>query len=108
MGVKEKQAEKSFGIIDIIGIVGYLSISTLGLAIHIWTIVKAYSLTGILGAVITLFLPVIGEIYWFIRLWKISETVFNFYCTVLIGYLVFIHVMILVMVIVGAVAKKRD
>jgi len=40
-----------------------------GAFFHIFTVVVAYQASGAFAAVVTLFLPVISELYWAIRLW---------------------------------------
>ena len=41
--------------------------SVLGLVIHVWTIVIAFSVSGLFAAVLTLIFPVLSEIYWFFK-----------------------------------------
>lgn len=40
--------------------------------IYIWTIYIAYVISGIFAAVVTLFLPFIGQVYWGYQAWKSS------------------------------------
>lgn len=72
-----------------LGCLFYVIAGILGMAIHIWTIIIAYSFSGLMGAVITLCLPVIGQIYWFIRMWNYAGTFLNLYCLSIVGYVVF-------------------
>ena len=60
MNVKEKSG---FGIIGL----AFAVQSILGVVIHIWTVVIAFLTSGLFAAVITLILPVLSEIYWFIK-----------------------------------------
>lgn len=66
----------------------YLIAGILGLIIHIWTILIAYSFGGLIYAIISLILPVIAQIYWGIRVWTYTGTFFNYYCIALVGYVV--------------------
>ena len=51
------------------GIMGlaWIAASILGLIIHVWTIVIAFSVSGLFAAVLTLVFPVLSEIYWFFK-----------------------------------------
>ncbi len=40
---------------------------------HIWTVVIAFSQGGLLGGVVTLILPVLGEIYWMIKMFGVND-----------------------------------
>ena len=44
---------------------------------------------GVLIAILTLILPVIAEVYWFIRMIIYHETLMNPYCLTIIGYLLY-------------------
>lgn len=35
---------------------------------HIWTVIIAFSEAGIIGGILTLFLPFLGEIYWMFKM----------------------------------------
>ena len=41
---------------------------------HIWTVIIAFSEGGFLGGIITLFLPVLGELYWMFRMFGENNT----------------------------------
>ena len=77
--------------------IGYLALSILGLVIHIWTIIIAYSFAGILGAAISLMLPMLSQIFWGFKMWNYTGTIMNNYCMSLIGYVV-----AFIVVIIGA------
>ena len=47
--------------------IGMIAISVLGLIIHVWTIIIAYSFSGIFASILTLIFPVLSEIYWFFK-----------------------------------------
>lgn len=40
--------------------------------IYIWTLIIANTLGGTLAAIVTFFFPVIGQLYWAYRSWRIS------------------------------------
>ena len=52
------------------GIMGlaWIAASILGLLIHLWTIILALSVSGIIAAMLTLVFPVFSEIYWFFKI----------------------------------------
>jgi hypothetical protein len=64
----------------------YFFVFAAGLAIYIWTIDIAYRSAGILGAVLSVFLPVFAQIFWGVKFWMDTGTIFNPYCMVVIGY----------------------
>ncbi len=66
--------------------IAYPIMGILGLVIHIWTIVIAFTTSGLVSAVISLMLPVVAQIYWFIKVWSIAETVLNQYCLAILVY----------------------
>lgn len=66
--------------------IAYPVIGILGLIIHIWTIVIAYNVSGLIGAIVTLIFPVLSQIYWFIKVWSFAGTVLNFYCIAILAY----------------------
>lgn len=68
--------------------VGYIGLSILGLVVHVWTIIIAFSVKGLIGAVITLAMPVLAEVFWFIKVWRVTETILNPYCLSIIAYCV--------------------
>ena len=37
--------------------------------VHIWTVVLAFSVRGVIGGILTLFLPGLSEIYWLFATW---------------------------------------
>jgi hypothetical protein len=40
--------------------------------IHLWTIYIAYSITGILGGVVSFFFPVVSQLYWGFGAWQLD------------------------------------
>ncbi|UCG89138.1 MAG: hypothetical protein JSW71_11610 [Gemmatimonadota bacterium] len=66
----------------------YPILGILGLVIHIWTIVIAYEISGLVGAAISFMLPVLAQIYWGIAAWQETGTIANPYCLAVIGYFV--------------------
>jgi hypothetical protein len=83
-------------ILNVAYIVWRLAIAV-GIAIHVWTVIIAYDLTGRTAALITCFLPILAEIYWFIRVWRTSGTILNLYCMVIMGFIVCKAIEIVVM-----------
>jgi|GEM_PF-1225618 len=65
--------------------IGMIAIYILGLIIHIWTIVIAYSVSGILASVLTLIFPVLSEIYWFFKIGN-HFGYSALYCVAIIAY----------------------
>lgn len=56
------------------GIVYFLSIilGIGGALLHIWTIYIAYSISGILAAIVSFFLVGLSELYWVYKAWSVS------------------------------------
>ena len=69
------------------GIMGlsWIAASILGLVIHVWTIVIAFSVSGLFAAVLTMVFPVLSEIYWF---FKVGNNVgfVTTYCVSIMAY----------------------
>jgi len=63
-------------LVVIVSIVG----SILCAVIHIWTIIIAYAISGLIGALISLWFPFFAQIYWFFRMWSLTGTIKNNYC----------------------------
>ena len=51
---------------------------------HIWTTIIAFTEGGILGGILTLIFPVIGELYWLVKMWGENDT----YTTIAIVHLI--------------------
>ena len=60
----------------------------LGLTIHVWTIVIAYRASGFFSAFLTFALPILGEVYWGIRIWRGTGSLMNDYTLALGAYAV--------------------
>jgi hypothetical protein len=45
----------------------------LGIMYHLWTVIIAFS-HSIIAGIVTLFLPVLSEIYWFFKIWGENTT----------------------------------
>jgi hypothetical protein len=58
----------------------------LALVIHVWTIVIAFSETGLFGGALTLVFPIFSEVYWFIRVWH-ALGIDSMYCVAILAYL---------------------
>jgi len=60
-----------------------------GLLIHIWTIIIAFKNASLFEVVLTAFLPVISEIYWFFKIGSNSGFINPFSITLVIYAVVF-------------------
>jgi len=65
----------------------FVGLQVIGAGIHIWTLLIIYNIYGFFGAVVSLFMPVISQIYLFIISWKISGTFLTQYNLVIIVYI---------------------
>ncbi len=65
----------------------FMALGILGVAIHVWTIIIAYSVSGLVSAILALIFPVLAELYWFFRVCAMTGTVLNLYCISLLAYL---------------------
>lgn len=70
------------------GIMGiaYIAASILGLIIHVWTIVIAFSLSGLFAAILTLIFPVLAEFYWFFKIGS-NFGYGSIYCVSIMAYI---------------------
>jgi hypothetical protein len=41
---------------------------------HIWTVIIAFSEAGFFGGILTLFMPVLGELYWMFKMFGENDT----------------------------------
>ncbi len=89
-----------------LGILIYLTLGILGAVIHVFTILVAFSISGILGAVLSLGLPVLAQIYWFIRLWYITGTVWNPYCLAIMAYVGLVAILVVGVLVWVAIAER--
>ncbi|MCK4602932.1 MAG: hypothetical protein KAU28_10730 [Phycisphaerae bacterium] len=55
--------------------------------LHLWTVYFAYSLYGLLAAIVTFFIPFLSELFWFSRAWIGLGTLINVYCLSVFAYL---------------------
>ena len=79
-----------------VGIMGlaWLAASVLGLVIHVWTIIIAFSIKGLFAAVVTLIFPFLSELYWFIKVG--SNIGYNTtYCISIMAYIGLFVIMLL-------------
>jgi len=58
-----------------------------GFVLHIWTIVIAFKLSGLFNVILTIFFPVISEIYWFFKI-GINVGFSAYYCIAIMIYVV--------------------
>lgn len=76
------------GIGCVLGGMARVILEFLGAGIHVWSIVIAYKLKGLLAALLTLCLPVLSQGYWFLNIWSRVGTVWNVYCISILAYLI--------------------
>lgn len=69
------------------GLIGlaWIAASILGLVIHVWTIVIAFSVSGLFAAVLTLVFPVLSESYWFFKVGS-NVSFSTTYCVSIMAY----------------------
>ena len=66
--------------------IAYPIMAILGAVIHIWTILVAFLASGLFAAVLSLIFPVLAQLYWGIRIWNATGTLWNNYCLAVIAY----------------------
>ena len=66
----------------------FIAMQILGLVIHVWTIVIAFSVSGLFAAVLTLLLPVVSEIFWFFKV-GMNVSFGTTYCVAIMAYVGF-------------------
>ncbi len=94
-------------VFTIVAIAGW-ALSALGSIIHIWTIIIAFSHKGLLATIITACLPVIAEIYWFIKLWNSTGTLINPYCITLLAYFGLGIISLLALILTGLLGAIKN
>lgn len=57
-----------------------------GIGMHLWTVVLAYDIDGVLGAVVSFVFPILAELFYFFSMISHTNTLFNPYSTALIAY----------------------
>jgi hypothetical protein len=65
----------------------FIALGILAVAIHVWTIIIAYGVSGLESAILTLIFPILAEFYWSFRVCFITGTVLNLYFISLLVYL---------------------
>ena len=86
----------------------YPVMTVLGLVLHLWTIVIAFSASGFGAALLTLIFPVFSELYWGRQIWKVTGTVLNEYCGALLAYAALWLVMIVGFSLMESVSGRGD
>jgi len=69
------------------GVVGLFIVNILGLVLYVWTIVVAFLAGGLVAAIISMFVPVLAQIFWAIRIWNATGTPWNPYCMACMAWL---------------------
>ena len=94
------------------GIMGiaYLLITLLGFALHVYTVVIAYTVSGFWAAFLTFIFPVFSQIMWVISSIKASGQWINSYTSYVWLYLILCVILWIIIVIFGAtaVASSKD
>lgn len=62
---------------------------------HIWTVIIAFSEAGVMGGLLTLFLPFLGELYWMFKMFGENDTY---------AYISLVH--LILSVLFAAIGKK--
>jgi len=63
----------------ILGAILYWVTGLGGLAVHLWTILIAFNVSGFIAALLTLVFPVVSQIYWILEAKTLSGTFFTKY-----------------------------
>lgn len=63
-----------------------LGASMLGLIIHVWTVVIAFSVAGMFAAVLTLIFPVLSQVFWFFKVGA-NMGFGTMYCVAIMAYI---------------------
>ena len=85
---------------------GWCVFYILGIIIFLWSVGIAYYCSGLLGAIITFFLPFVGQLYWFIKI----GSRFGFdqpYCVAMIFYIAIVTAATVVIAIGRNDAAKK-
>lgn len=69
---------------------------------HLWTIVIAFKTAGFWAAVGTFFLPIISNIYWFVRVGNYAGYFKSWYCLLFMGGIVLVILTVICGVMCGA------
>jgi hypothetical protein len=84
-----------------------VGLGIIGLCIHLITLLLIFSYHGFFGALVSLLMPVISEIYMFIVSWRMSGTIFTKYNVLILVYVIsFIIWWILLMAVNFSEEKK--
>lgn len=61
---------------------------TSSIILHFWTVSFAYKQFGLFGGVLSMFTPIISEIFYVIKLWTIEESFIRFFFSTLVLYFI--------------------
>lgn len=84
----------------------YLLFAGFGLAIHVWSIILAYFVSGLFAATLTLSFPVISQIYWFFKI-GLRAGFDNIYCMAIMGYIGFLVIGFIITILIGVMVEKN-
>lgn len=79
--IKNTAATVGGGAIGLI----YLAFMLLGVVIYVWSIIVAYLYAGLIGAIVTVFIPVIAQVFWFFKV-GLNYGFMTNYCMAVIAY----------------------
>ena len=82
----------------------FLATTLFGTALHLLTVYVAYQSVGFMGAALTLFFPVIAQLYWLVSIWAETGMLFNLYTMACLAYLA----IWVVIIFAGAIATAAD
>ena len=87
------------------GVLGilFLIMNILGVLIHLFTVLMANEVDGFIMAAVTLVLPVVAELFWFVKVWIIRGEFLNPYT---MGILVYVSGYILIGIILSKINKS--
>lgn len=78
-----------------------------GFALHIYTIIFAFKVSGVLAAIISFFFPVISQVYWVWRTWNESGSLVNDYSYWVFTYIAWFIAAIILTIVGSLIAPKE-
>jgi len=86
-----------------IGFLGvlFITMKILGVLIHLFTVLMANEVDGFIGAALAFIFPGVAEVFWFVRVWIITGTVFNPYSIGILAY-------VIVFILIGTILSRSD
>jgi hypothetical protein len=72
------------GLAYVVVAIGWLA----GIALHLYTILLAYSISGLPAAALSLVFPILSQLYWIYKTWALSGNLINGYSFYVLCFLV--------------------